>query len=62
MLPDRVSNPGPLTYESGVLPIVLRGPASTLFLPVDLSILIIWMSPFVVSGVCGEIFHFFFFT
>ena len=22
MLPDRVSNPGPLTYESGVLPIV----------------------------------------
>ena len=27
MLPDRVSNPGPLTYESGVLPIVLRGPA-----------------------------------
>ena len=28
MLPDRVSNPGPLTYESGALPIVLRGPAS----------------------------------
>ena len=27
MLPDRVSNPGPLTYESGALPIVLRGPA-----------------------------------
>ena len=27
MLPDRVSNPGPLTYESGVLPITLRGPA-----------------------------------
>ena len=27
MLPDRVSNPGPLTYESGVLPIALRGPA-----------------------------------
>ena len=25
MLPDRVSNPGPLTYESGALPIVLRG-------------------------------------
>ena len=24
MLPDRVSNPGPLTYESGVLPGVLR--------------------------------------
>ena len=27
MLPDRVSNPGPLTYESGPLPIALRGPA-----------------------------------
>ena len=32
MLPDRVSNPGPLTYESGVLPIALRGPAYT-FVP-----------------------------
>ena len=27
MLLDRVSNPGPLTYESGALPIALRGPA-----------------------------------
>ena len=27
MFPDRVSNPGPLTYESGALPIALRGPA-----------------------------------
>ena len=27
MWPDRVSNPGPLTYESGALPIVLRCPA-----------------------------------
>ena len=26
MLPDRVLNPGPLTYESGALPIALRGP------------------------------------
>ena len=25
MLPDRVSNPGPLTYESGALPIALCG-------------------------------------
>ena len=25
MLPDRVSNPGPLTYESGAIPIALRG-------------------------------------
>ena len=27
MLPDRVSNPEPLTYESGALPTALRGPA-----------------------------------
>ena len=27
MLPDRVSNPGPLAYESVALPIALRGPA-----------------------------------
>ena len=26
MLPDRVSNPGPLTYESGALPIALARP------------------------------------
>ena len=28
MLPDRVSNPGPLTYESSALPIALRGQAN----------------------------------
>ena len=27
MWPDRVSNSGPLTNESGVLPAALRGPA-----------------------------------
>ena len=27
MLPDRVSNPGPLAYESGALQIALRHPA-----------------------------------
>ena len=27
MLPDWVSNPGPLTSESGALPVALRGPA-----------------------------------
>ena len=27
MWPDRVSNPGPLTYVSGALPTALRGPA-----------------------------------
>ena len=30
MVPDRVSNPGPLTYESGALPIALRGPAMSI--------------------------------
>ena len=34
MLPDRVSNPGPLTYESGALPIALRGPATLLELEI----------------------------
>ena len=29
MWPDRVSNPEPLTYESGALSTALRGPAST---------------------------------
>ena len=28
MWPDRVSNPGPLTYESGALLTALRGPAA----------------------------------
>ena len=38
MLPDQVSNPGPLTYESGALPIALRGPAKAfkLFLLLNL--------------------------
>ena len=27
MWPDRVSNPGPLTYESAALPTALLGPA-----------------------------------
>ena len=34
MLPDRVSNPGPLTYESGALSIALRGPAPVLRVPI----------------------------
>ena len=28
MWPDRVLNPGPLTYESGALPTALCGPAA----------------------------------
>ena len=38
MLPDRVSNPGPRTYESGALPIAISGPGqkeATQFLKVD---------------------------
>ena len=34
MLPDRVSNPRPLTYESGALPIALRGPAQKSVKPI----------------------------
>ena len=30
MWPDRVLNPGPLTYESGALPTALCGPALSL--------------------------------
>ena len=30
MLPDRVLSPGPLTYESGALPIALRNPAGSI--------------------------------
>ena len=28
MLPERISNPGPQTYEACALPIALRGPAT----------------------------------
>ena len=42
MLPDRVSNPGPLTYESGALLIALRGPARDHSGPVIFSSLLIW--------------------
>ena len=40
MWPDRVSNPGPLTYESGALPIALRGQAYT-SQPASVSILLL---------------------
>ena len=48
MLPDRVSNPGPLTYESGVLPIALRGPATELIS--ELSIMRYMFSNFFCMG------------
>ena len=47
MLPDRVSNPGPLTYESGALPIALRGPAGvvrTFFLSSIISLFFLSLS------------------
>ena len=40
MWPDRVSNPGPLTYESGALPTALRGPAG-----MDKKIVLLALSP-----------------
>ena len=38
MWPDLVSNPGPLTCESGALPTALRGPALSLVVPVMVSV------------------------
>ena len=38
MLPDRVSNSGSLTYESGALPIALRGPAPAWEIAVHLAV------------------------
>ena len=38
MLPDRVSNPGPLTYESDALSIALRGPARIYISKLDLAL------------------------
>ena len=56
MLPDRVSNPGPLTCESGALLIALRGPACfpeqlTNCILVDSSTVVCWISPFVILRV-----------
>ena len=34
MWPNRVSNPGPLTYKSGALPTALRSPALCLLIQV----------------------------
>ena len=36
MLPDRESNPGPLIYESGALPIALHGRAPVICAPATL--------------------------
>ena len=60
MLPDRVSNPGPLTYESGALPTALRGPALTHCVQVDSSIVICFTSQSVTRDV-GSILSLFFY-
>ena len=44
MLPDRVSNPGPLTYESGALPIALRGPALTVESQINVAYFCLYLS------------------
>ena len=41
MLPDRVSNLGSLTYESGALPIALRGPATGMGLGVCVCVVVV---------------------
>ena len=45
MLPDRVSNPGPQTYESGALPIALRGPACMLMENLEIKLLCLMVLP-----------------
>ena len=40
MWPDRVSDPGPLTYESGALPTALRGLATSMCV-IDISFILI---------------------
>ena len=48
MLPDWVSNPGPLTYKSGALPIALCGPANILFKG-TIALLVVKVSKHVIS-------------
>ena len=61
MLPDQVSNPGPQTYESGVLPIALRGPAQLIVKQKHTTYLIFsksWQKPIVKNDSLGiEIFY-----
>ena len=57
MLPDRVSNPGPLTYESGALPIALRGPA--MVRPVSHTCVIFVSLHSLCFGVCSRVRHFY---
>ena len=50
-MPDRVSNPGPLTYESGAVPISLRGPATCL---VHQNIYALYKSPVLSEGLVKQ--------
>ena len=50
MLPDRVSNTGPLTYESGALPIALRGPATSGYIPKDIWVHLHIFVPYMTKG------------
>ena len=52
MLPDRVSNPGPLTYESGALPIALRGPAFKKGKFVSVQVVYALVNDFLILDVC----------
>ena len=54
MLPDRVSNPGPLTYESGALPIALRGPATYMGKRPDKDIRVFHLCLQILSHPCYE--------
>ena len=49
MWPDRVSNPGPLTYKSGALPTALRSPAN--------SVINVGGVPVLISAHCLMEFH-----
>ena len=51
MLPDRVSNPGPLTDESGALPIAQRGPAMKI-LPIQKNVLVLMTSMLLFFSFC----------
>ena len=54
MWPDRVSNPGPLTYESGALPTALCGPAPDRYLySIPASTVFVFVSRVSCLGITG---------
>ena len=54
MLPDRVSTPGPLTYESGALPIALCGPALVIL---DMACCYLWLFSLCINISIGKNVH-----